>query len=386
MRADVPNLEQVWMPRLIESWRKLSGLRGKPDRLSVREINQVGEAVLALSNGLIGERELIGRAYMDDASHLGAYLLYFWPVSYAQSSFILKHLMPEDMTRGPVLDLGSGPGPMAMAAANAGAQELVLREKAQRSMDVGLKLAGDAGVKASGSRQDVQRLTALESSHYGLITMGHVLGELWSLDEEDAVARRVALCEELMGALKPGGHLVIMEPALRHTSRELLMVRDALIEAGHGVKAPCYFKGACPALERKRDWCHAELPWKMPKVVEQIAQAAGRRKEHLKMTYIIMQKGLSPEDQKPADPDVFRLVSESLHTKGRFHFVGCGAQGRTGITMLKRDKTPQNKTFIKKERWRVIRATSLHEHGDELRMDKHSVVSEAAEPFDPVPS
>ncbi len=379
-------LDEVWMPRLIAAWRRLAGRPGAATSLDAREVREVGDAVCALSQGLIGERELIGRAYMDDAAHLGAYLLYFWPVSYMQASRVLGHIAHVALwSKAPVLDLGSGPGPVAMAAVDAGAHEIELREKTQRGLDVALRLARDAGVKASGMRQDLQRLESLEANTYSVITMGHMLGELWSLgDSEQAIAQRVELCARLMDALVPGGHLVIMEPALRETSREMLRVRDALIEAGHGVKAPCYYKGACPALGRERDWCHAEFSWQMPRLVSQIAQAAGRRKERLKMSYVIFEKGLGVS-QSCDDPNLFRLVSEPLHTKGRFHFMGCGARGRVGLTLLKRDRTPQNKAWIKKERWRVVRATSLTEHSSgELRLDRESVVEEVADPFGPM--
>lgn len=102
------------------------------------------------------------------------------------------------------------------------------------------------------------------------------------------------------------------------------------------------------------------------------------------MSYVIFEKGLGVS-QSCDDPNLFRLVSEPLHTKGRFHFMGCGARGRVGLTLLKRDRTPQNKAWIKKERWRVVRATSLTEHSSgELRLDRESVVEEVADPFGPM--
>ncbi len=41
---------------------------------------------------------------------------------------------------------------------------------------------------------------------------------------------------------------MLIEPALRETSRELLAVRDQLLAAGLQVVAPCFFQGPCPAL------------------------------------------------------------------------------------------------------------------------------------------
>src|SRR5690606_32061084 len=111
--------------------------------------------------------------------------------------------------------------------------------------------------------------------------------------------------------------LLVVEPALRETSRALLEVRDRLVARGHALRAPCLHRGACPALEKASDWCHAERPWQPPALVQQIARAAGLRKEALKMSYLVLApKG---EDWPELQPGrrLFRIVSEPLQGKGR---------------------------------------------------------------------
>src|SRR5690606_36091183 len=99
----------------------------------------------------------------------------------------------------------------------------------------------------------------------------------------EAVPRRADLLERLLGQVKPQGSLLVLEPALRETSRGLLEVRDLLVERGYAIRAPCLYRGACPALEKPTDWCHAERPWQPPQLVQAIAAEAGLRKEALKM-------------------------------------------------------------------------------------------------------
>ena len=114
-----------------------------------------------------------------------------------------------------------------------------------------------------------------------------------------------------MARLKPRGTLLVLEPALRDTSRALLQVRDVLVKAGYPVRAPCLFRGDCPALVRETDWCHAEREWQMPQVVEELARSAGLHKESLKMSYL----ALAPKGEAWREPPpgrLFRIVSEPV--------------------------------------------------------------------------
>src|SRR5947207_3217085 len=111
-----------WIPRLIAVWRRARRRPGgPPDRLTPQEVREVGAGVRKLSLGLTRERELAGARYMDDPALLGAYLLFYWPVSYAQARQAIGELPHRPRS---VLDLGSGPGPLSFAALDAGAKEV----------------------------------------------------------------------------------------------------------------------------------------------------------------------------------------------------------------------------------------------------------------------
>src|SRR5262249_50306589 len=123
----------AWMPRLIAAWRRSQRLKGPPDRLLPPEVMQVARGIRRLSEGLTRARRLVGAHYMDDRELLGAYLLYFWPVSYAQGRMVLAELDAKART---VLDLGSGPGPLALAAFDAGAQEVWAADRSEPALDL----------------------------------------------------------------------------------------------------------------------------------------------------------------------------------------------------------------------------------------------------------
>jgi len=78
----------AWLPRLIRLWRRevcSQWQDAPPDRLLPAEAKSIAAGLRRLSLGLTRERLLAGEAYFSDPAQAGAYLLYFWPVSYAQA-------------------------------------------------------------------------------------------------------------------------------------------------------------------------------------------------------------------------------------------------------------------------------------------------------------
>lgn len=112
------------IPTLISSWRQKEG----GAFLSDKEYNSVSNSLLQLQRGLTGKRDLIGVNYMNDKNFLGAYLLYYWPVSYLQISYaalsvkdnffsVVENAKRENRDVR-ILDLGSGPGPACAAVSD----------------------------------------------------------------------------------------------------------------------------------------------------------------------------------------------------------------------------------------------------------------------------
>lgn len=363
-----------WMPRLIAVWRKARrGPPGPPDRLSPNELKEVGAAVRRLSHGLTRERELAGAKYMDDPKLLGAYLLFYWPVSYSQGRQVLGELTNRPRT---VLDLGSGPGPLAFAAQDAGAAEVTAADRSKPALELASKLAAEAGEALAIRHWDPQAKRGLPEGQFDVITFGHVLNELFGTDDA-ALKRRADLIEEALGRVKKNGSVVVIEPALRDTSRQLLRVRDLLVDRGHAIRAPCMFRGSCPALVRESDWCHADRAWNLPPVIEELARAAQLHKESLKMSYLV----LAPKGAEwPALPPgrLFRIVSEPLEGKGRQRYMGCGAEGRVGLALQEKHRNDQNQAFFRLQRGDVVRVSETEERGDGFALTDKSEVTVVA--------
>ena len=351
------------IPSLVAAWRAGSGL----SPLSKAEIASTGAALLALQRGLTGERGLAGARYMDEGGFLGAYLLYYWPVSYLETALSLAEL---GLSPRRVLDLGSGPGPAAAAAldASGGRADLVLADGSRAALDVAQRVleagprAGDASEAGSSAYRELDLEDGAEAlgkalgveAPFDLVILGHCVNELWR-EAPDRAERRLALLEAAADLLAPGGALLVLEPALLATSREALALRDALASRGHTVLGPCPRAAAgpypCPALAAGPDrTCHSEAPWEPPEPVASLARAAGLDRRSVKWTWFAASalKGAGEADscgicspQNAVDAKAVtltgRVVSDPMLNKaGRVRYVLC-AGGRLATLSAPRD-------------------------------------------------
>jgi len=371
----------TWVPRLLGAWRRIARRPGG-EALSRDELDHVARAVGTLSHGLTRDRALAGARYLDDPALLGAYLLLWWPVSYAQGSSVFGELVGG--VRGRVVDLGCGPGPLACAALDAGAAEVIALDRSARAVEALGAIAGDEprlARRVISLDENIPR----EVDGADLVLLGHVVNELWG-DDAKGLERRAAFLDGILRRLAPGGRLVVIEPALRETSRALLAVRDRLVAGGAVIHAPCLYRGACPALARESDWCHAERAWDPPALVDELSRAARLHKESLKMTYLVLG---APGSAWPAPPSgrLFRIVSEPLDEKGRARRIGCGPEGRVALTLPTKRVSDATRAFLDLARGDVARLSgTLTARGDGLRLEEDATVERVARVGEPVTS
>ena len=315
-----PPLER-WLPHLLSVWRTEPGPR---DGLTTAEADGLATGVRELSRGLTGDRSLVGAPYLDRHRLLGAYLLYYWPVSFAQTLFALKQgAVP---SQGRALDLGSGPGPGAFALFEAGWTSVTAADRSPRALELAQKLAARGGLNLETVVWDAE--TGLPpGGPWDLIVAGHFLNEL-AAGAQDRIERRAAFLKALSTRLTPGGRILILEPASHGPNADALALRDWTVANGWAVSGPCFFQGACPARAAGAA-CHDVLKWKVPHLVAQTARRAGIDKRELPFTWLV----LKPSGVPAPDPAVVRVVSDPLLNKaGRRRVVVCGATGRFSLS------------------------------------------------------
>jgi ribosomal protein RSM22 (predicted rRNA methylase) len=242
-----------------------------------------------------------------------------------------------------VLDLGAGTGAAGQA----------IRERWPAAEVVAVDRVAGPGIL----RADLTRALrpAGVAGRFDLLVAAHLLNEL-PLDADGRARLALGWCREL---LAPDGTCILVEPALRETSRDLLAVRDRLVAAGLFVVAPCLTQAPCPALARERDFCHMSTA------------AIARHRSRVDFSYLVLRQ----QGEAVRDPGRFRVVSDPMKDKGRRRIFACGPAGRWLVTRLDRERAPANQALDDVVRGDVIRVVGAAAQTDGLRCGRDTTVT-----------
>ena len=300
--------------------------------LDPAELNRAATALLALQRGLTDKRSRIGTAYMEEAEALAAYLLFYWQTSHAQMQGLV-HMAMNAVEPGTwpwanaqvarVLDLGSGPGPAGIALAEAlGLSNATLSfcDRSPLACSCARSLAEARGYSVHTLAPWMAGQDPIPAGPHDFIILSHVLNEI-AANRPDRQEQRLEVLEAAMEQLAPGGALLLLEPALLSTSRELLALRDHLAARGMRPLAPCFQHGPCPALAEDNQSCHSEFPPPQSAIVEALSRKTGLDRSAVKSCcFFFMRTGEAPTQVLP-----WRVVSEQRRNKaGRSRVSLCG--------------------------------------------------------------
>ena len=206
------------------------------------------------------------------------------------------------------------------------------------------------------------------SGAFDVVILANSLNELFRA-ATDPIARRVALLESLLEALSSDGTCMLIEPALRETTRDLHHVRDRLVAARRAtVYSPCLHERPCPALARPDDWCHEERPWSPPPMLQAIDREAGFIKDALKFSYLLLRRdGLTVAERSP---DVYRVVSEVLVMKGDRRAWLCNETGRPLVGRLDRARSEANAALDRWHRGAIVRVEHIERRATIGRIER----------------
>jgi len=343
------------------------------------------EAVGELSRLFTKDRSSLPRQYLGDPGYTAAYLSYFLPVNLCKIQVLLDELSPDAIFAGSsdriaVLDLGCGPGtgglavldwlhlrkpdyvPMLSVVAADASREALQQAEAlwgaycRESRITGGKLqAWEGNLERLEKGQLGDRIR--QGSPYDLIILANCLNEIFAASA-DATTARAHLLSDLLPLLTPHGTLMIIEPALRETSRQLHQVRDRLLQEKQcTVYSPCLHEGNCPALVRPDDWCHEERAWEPPAIIREIDQEVGFIKDALKFSYLLLRKdGKTIVERRP---DVYRVVSELRKLKGEKRAWLCSELGRQEVGRQDRLASPQNEALDQWHRGAIVQIEKI---------------------------
>lgn len=305
--------------------------------------DRLSRSVADLSDRFTTEREPGFGGYAGDARLTAAYGLFFFPQTHVRARLVLAECaaFASEQTwfrlRRPdvlIADIGAGTGAAGLAAV-----ELVRRlrprarcrlhacERHRPSLDLLAGLARDVGSRRNPEvvRAVADALTWLPSEPVDIAIAGFSLNEMFEAASDAAVLDWVQRRLEL---LRPGGWLVLIEPATRACSLRLERLRDALAPRGDvRILAPCPHQRPCPilAMGRSNVWCHEVRRWNVPPSLRWINRRLHRDVGALSFSFLAVER--APAPAASSDPTAGRLVGPVRHTGGRIQSWLCAADG-----------------------------------------------------------
>jgi ribosomal protein RSM22 (predicted rRNA methylase) len=397
-------------------------LDGDLEDLLAPRIKDLAAATAVLSNIYTRNRGALSASLLSSEDFRKAYLSYFLPCNLGKFKIALEELFahadvpPLFPPKWRVLDLGSGPGTqllgMLLFLEASGRKGVLLEWLAVDAIEENLRLArvlsghtakslwGEESIRklVLGTRRAVvgPSFSVGDEPPFQLIVAGNLLNELFRKEPDRLEKRYKLLARITRRHLSSSGFLVLMEPALQETSRELLMLRDQLVtRGGFHVYAPCVHDNPCPAVAAGNlaDWCHEDRPWLPPRHIRKIDSLIGNRKSSLKYSYAVLSRhpiaSQSLRERFPIIPlradaassetakghEIWRVVSERMKEKGKSSVFLCGQPGRIRVTRLNRDESPMNWPIGRLKRGQVIAASGLQlkKEGD-WRVEKASPI------------
>ncbi len=335
----------------------------EPSRALVEAIRSVSEAYNALGSSGRARRPVV-----NSTGARSARLHFFLPRDVGKTYEAARELLPR-FAAGATLravDLGAGLGASALGFA------MLLRDE-RPDLRLAVTLIDDDAsalrvaerlfreLFPGGAVEVVTRsepLSAFEGrGAVDLVLASNVLCELECGAEPLLRADKVAaLVHRWLRGLAEGGHVLLVEPALKATARALQALRSRMISSGFHVVAPCTHEKGCPLLVDEGDWCHEDRAVALPSALIPIARAAGLHYEGLTFAFVVLTRDLVPEREGCA-----RVVAPPRSAKGKRSLTLChaGADATVGeaavLERLDRHRGDAHEAWTGAERGSVLR-------------------------------
>ncbi len=358
----------ILYPLLIAKWRKLMELPlGPEDRLQTREFQ-------SLIKSLLEYRE---SKSLSSKEALGAYLMYEWPIQYAEALSLFKELPKRPLK---VLELGAASAPYSLAAAQHGATEIFALDTQEIALKHGADICGNLGYPISIRTGDPKNVRGFPGTgKWDLIVLSHSLFTMFPSEGE-----QINYIQWLLPLLESDGHLLIVESSATEVNRKFLSLRDRIAELKIPIAAPCLWKGNCPALKHGSSPCFAQRPLEKHPMLKDIQRACQINLSSLKMSYILLRSLESPP--APLEDNLYRVVSPPVETfKGQRFFL-CGVKGKKTLGSSLKIHPKESRAFEYLQRGDVIAINNPSEIDNDMQITEKTEILLHAPCGKPLPS
>ncbi|MFO1518208.1 MAG: small ribosomal subunit Rsm22 family protein [bacterium] len=351
---------------------------------NAKDLKFFGEGAAVLSDLFTSERSDLPANYLNDKKLRAGFLLYFLPLNFCKAEWILEKLPPSFWKKHKIkiLDLGCGPGTFTLAFTHylterdEGKKERrdleilaldhnyhVLKDSQVLHEEMVKNLKGKGypfRLNLAAKTFDLRRGkpdTLLKNDQYDLIVASNFMNEWHHSKGEE----KVKFLEKIFQRhLSSDGYMILIDPALQRSTRELMEIRDIILKRKSlHVYAPCLHERPCPMLAASpRDWCHFYIDWEEPDFLKQLDRQLKNKNEYLKCSYMIFSsKALNEAEAKSLKKEkgpVHRVISNLMGSKGKSEVVLCGPSGRWHLTRLDKAKSPANRHFEELKRGDLV--------------------------------
>lgn len=328
------------------------------------EDDRLVRAARALSEGFTTAPDELTPLLDDDRA--AAYLAYFAPRTVAAVAHVLAPFAEGGAPRA-VLDVGAGTGAASLCALAAGAERVLVADRDPLALDEALLLLRRLAPRASLARTSGDLFSqGVIDDRAELLLSAFAVGELLAAHPVEETLER------LLAAAPRARALVLLDAGDRTRARGLQELREAALARGLSVRAPCPHGDPCPALARRRDWCHTRVERHLTPRLAAFARAVGRDEEQMSLSYLVLERA-------PRAPERHvRVLGEPLVEKGRVRLPVCGPEGLRFVQSLKRHKEARA-ALLSLERGARLREVHAERRGDTAHVGEANELTTAAE-------
>lgn len=314
---------------------------------SLNDLKTLAPAVIQLSD-LYNSRQ-IPESLWQKPIWMAAYLIYFFPLNYLRAVRSIKLAQQmgffRDITHW--LELGSGCGTAFFAYldtfASHNLKEATFIETSPHANQLMKEIWRELNYEKNFASLWLHHYPAnYKATDLSLFITSYALNEL----------------QELPTWLNQHKNIFILESSLQQQTRQLMNLRQKLLDQNYYAWAPCTHQEACPLVSHsQKDWCFDRFFIEMPSWFDGLEKHLPMKNRSLTYSYLAM--ATRPPLVKTGWG---RLIGDTLIEKGKTKQAYCQNSEREFLTWLKKEGPPPSLS-----RGLLLHLKSAAKKGNELR-------------------
>lgn len=369
------------LERLILYNLGLQGVYDKEERLFAKRIRELREILRQVSDYFIRERMLLKEKVFQSALEDG-YLAFFSPLSFVKTWTVFNELMDlyPELSEKPIrlIDIGAG-----QCAGALGVVEVLNRRAGKDPIEIvcvdrrnpKFNLLEELNIAHKYFNIDIEDVRIRKTKGFNLALIINSLTEAYGFNTENPFRKLMLIVDQI---LEEDGILMIVEPAMKDSTRVLMGIRDRISKERKDIHiiSPCVGIKECPLLKVKSrtEWCHFGIHWETPVYMRILNRELKREIHFAKFSYMVLSK------KEISLPEWYirnmRVVSNLIHEKGKKRFYTCYQERYVEFERLDRDASQKNKDMESLNKGDIVEVeeTSCIYKGGRLRIQKETKV------------